>query len=71
VGIRLEGKGRLTRRLTASRAVFKITYLGSLKNIYSSFQGLSSVINKGFEKSNVNYINMNSNNRNGSFGIKS
>jgi hypothetical protein len=71
IGIRLEGKGRLTRRLTASRAVFKITYLGCLKNIYSSFQGLSSVINRGFEKSSVNYINMNSNNRNGSFGIKS
>ena len=71
IGIRLEGKGRLTRRLTASRAVFKITYLGSLKTIYSSFQGLSSVINRGFEKSSVNYINMNSNNRNGSFGIKS
>ena len=71
VGIRLEGKGRLTRRLTASRAVFKITYLGCLKTIYSSFQGLSSVINRGFEKSSVNYVNMNSNNRNGAFGIKS
>jgi hypothetical protein len=71
VGIRLEGKGRLTRRLTASRAVYKITYLGCLKNIYSSFQGLSSVINRGSKNSSVNYINMNSNNRNGSFGIKS
>jgi hypothetical protein len=71
VGIRLEGKGRLTRRLTASRAVYKITYLGCLKNIYSSFQGLSSVVNRGFKNSSVNYTNMNSNNRNGSFGIKS
>lgn len=71
VGIRLEGKGRLTRRLTASRAVYKIAYLGSLRNIYSSFQGLPSTINRGFEKSSINYSIMNSNNRNGSFGIKS
>lgn len=71
VGIRLEGKGRLTRRLTASRAVYKIAYLGSLRNIYSSFQGLPSTVNRGFEKSSINYNIMNSNNRNGSFGIKS
>lgn len=71
VGIRLEGKGRLTRRLTASRAVYKIAYLGTLRNIYSSFQGLPSIINRGFEKSSINYNIMNSNNRNGSFGIKS
>ena len=32
-GVRLEAKGRLTRRFTASRSVFKIKWKGSLKNI--------------------------------------
>jgi Mitochondrial ribosomal protein (VAR1) len=71
VGMRLEGKGRLTRRLTASRAVLKRTYVGNLKNIISSFQGLSTTTSKGFERSNVDYTNHNSYNNNGSFGIKS
>jgi len=71
IGIRLEGKGRLTRRLTASRAVYKKSYLGSLKNVYSSSKGLSSVMSRGFNKSNLNYVNLNSYNRNGSYGIKS
>jgi hypothetical protein len=71
IGIRLEGKGRLTRRLTASRAVYKRSHIGSLKNIYSSSKGLSAVMSKGFDKSNLNYININSYNRNGSYGIKS
>lgn len=71
LGIRLEGKGRLTRRLTASRAVFKLTYIGTMKNIFSSNQGYSSMLSKGFEKSNIDYLNVNSYNRNGSFGIKS
>lgn len=71
IGVRLEGKGRLTRRLTASRALYKKIYLGNFKNIVSSFQGFSSVINRGFQGSNINYVNMNSHNRNGSFGIKS
>jgi len=71
LGIRLEGKGRLTRRLTASRAIFKLTYIGTMKNIFSSNQGYSSMLSKGFEKSNIDYLNVNSYNRNGSFGIKS
>ena len=71
IGIKLEGKGRLTRRLTASRAVYKRSHIGSLKNIYSSSKGLSAVMSKGFDKSNINYINLNSYNRNGSYGIKS
>jgi len=71
IGIRLEGKGRLTRRLTASRSVFKVTYIGTMKNIFSSYQGKSAMLSKGFEKSNLDYLNVNSYNRNGSFGIKS
>jgi hypothetical protein len=71
IGIRLEGKGRLTRRLTASRSVFKVTYIGTMKNIFSSYQGKSAMLSKGFEKSNLDFLNVNSYNRNGSFGIKS
>lgn len=71
IGLRLEGKGRLTRRLTASRSILKSYYKGGLKNIFSSFQGLSTVMLKGFVNSNVQYTNVNSKNRNGSFGLKS
>ena len=71
IGVRLEGKGRLTKRLTASRSIIKYNYKGSLRNIYSSFQKLSVIMLKGFEKSNLQYTNINSKNRNGSFGLKS
>ena len=42
-GIRLEVKGRLTKRYRADRAIFKVKWKGGLKNIDSSFKGLSSV----------------------------
>ena len=69
-GIRLEAKGRLTRRLTASRSVFKIRWRGSLKNINSSYKGLSSIMLRGYAKSNIQYSLLNSKTRNGTFGIK-
>jgi hypothetical protein len=69
-GIRLEARGRLTRRFTASRSIFKIKWKGSLKNIDSSYRGLSSVILKGHLKSNIQYSMINSKTRNGAFGIK-
>lgn len=69
-GTRLEAKGRLTRRFTASRSVFKIKWKGSLKNIDSSYRGLSSVILRGHAKSNVQYSIVNSKTRNGAFGLK-
>jgi Mitochondrial ribosomal protein (VAR1) len=69
-GVRLEAKGRLTRRFTASRSVFKIKWKGSLKNIDSSYRGLSSVILRGYIKSNVQYSMINSKTRNGAFGLK-
>jgi hypothetical protein len=71
IGIKLHGKGRLTKRLTASRAVYKKINLGSLKNVYSSSIGLSTLMLKGTTKSNLNCVNLNSYNRNGSYGIKS
>jgi hypothetical protein len=68
-GVRLEAKGRLTRRLTASRAIFKLRYKGSLKN-FDNINKLSSAFLRGYLRSNLDYVNMNSKTRNGSFGLK-
>lgn len=69
-GVRFEASGRLTRRLTAMRAVFKYRYAGSLKNIRSSFNTLSSTMLRGHVKSNSQYTLINSKTRNGTFGLK-
>jgi hypothetical protein len=69
-GARLEAKGRLTRRFTASRSVLKIKWKGSLKNIDSSYKGLSSIMLRGHVKSNIQYSLINSKTRNGAFGLK-
>jgi hypothetical protein len=70
-GVRFEAAGRLTRRLTAMRAVFKYRYVGSLKNIRSSFNGKASTILRGILKSNAQYTLINNKTRNGTFGLKS
>jgi hypothetical protein len=69
-GVRIEAKGRLTRRFTASRSVFKMKWKGGLKNVDSSFKGLSAVMLRGDFKSNVQYSMLNSKTRNGAFGVK-
>lgn len=69
-GVRFEASGRLTRRLTAMRAVFKYRYAGSLKNIRSSFNHKASTILRGHVKSNSQYTLINSKTRNGTFGLK-
>jgi len=69
-GVRLEAKGRLTRRLTASRSVFKIKWKGTLKNLDSSYRELSSVMLRGHIRSNLQYSIVNSKTRNGAFGLK-
>lgn len=69
-GVRFEASGRLTRRLTAMRAVFKYRYVGSLKNIRSSFNSKSSTMLRGYVKSNSQYTLINSKTRNGTFGLK-
>ena len=70
VGFRLEAKGRLTRRYTASRSVHKLRYEGNLLNIDSSYNGIPSVLLKGNLRSNLQYTKLNSKTRIGSFGIK-
>jgi hypothetical protein len=69
-GIRFEASGRLTRRLTAMRAVFKYRYAGSLKNIRTSFNNKPSTMLRGYVKSNSQYTLINSKTRNGAFGLK-
>lgn len=69
-GVRFEASGRLTRRLTAMRAVFKYRYTGSLKNLRSSLNNKSSTILRGYVKSNSQYTIINSKTRNGAFGLK-
>jgi len=70
-GMKLQGTGRLTKRLTASRSISKYMSKGSLKNKISSYNGLSTVVLRGYVKSNLQYININSYNRIGAYGIKS
>jgi len=69
-GIKIEAKGRLTRRATASRSVFKMRWKGGLKNIDSSFRGWSAIMLRGIAKSNVQYSVTSSKNPNGAYGVK-
>jgi len=69
-GIRLEVAGRLTKRNTAARSVFKLRYKGNIKNTDSSDKGLSTVMLRGHAKSNLQYSMSNSKIRIGSFGLK-
>jgi hypothetical protein len=69
-GIRLEAKGRLTKRYRADRALYKVKWKGGLKDIDSSYKGLSSVIIKGYSNSNLDYSISKSKRRIGAFAIK-
>jgi hypothetical protein len=69
-GIRLEASGRLTKRIIAARAVFKLKYVGTIKNVDSSYRGISSVILRGNTKSNTQLTFLKSKTRIGSFGMK-
>lgn len=69
-GFRVQAKGRLNRRFTASRSTTKVRYKGNLLNTDSSFKGLSSVLLKGNLKSNTQFTKIKSKTRVGSFGIK-
>ena len=69
-GIKIDITGRITKRLTAQRSVHKSVHKGSLKNIDSSYKGLSTVMLRGHHKCNLQYTKKSSKNRNGSFGLK-
>lgn len=74
-GICLSANGRLTKRYTASRAVHKIRYYGSLQNFDYLKQNLinsnpSAVLLRGLNKPNVQNSFITANKRIGAFGIK-
>lgn len=69
-GIRIETKGRLTKRYRADRAVYRVRLKGGLRNIDSSFRGLSSVNMRGYLNSNVDYSIFTSTRRVGAFAVK-
>jgi hypothetical protein len=69
-GVRLEVKGRLTKRNRADRSLFKVKWKGGLKNIDSSYKGLSSVNIRGYAKSNLEYSIFTSKRSVGAFAVK-
>lgn len=69
-GVRLEIKGRLSKRFTASRSVYKVKYKGNLINMNSSYDKLSSPLLRGNFRSNLQYTYLSSKTRIGSFGLK-
>lgn len=69
-GIMLIVKGRLTRRYRADRAIYKLFWKGGLKNLDSSYLGLSSKIFRGHIESNMAYSMYKSKRRIGAFAVK-
>lgn len=67
-GIKLKSKGRLTYKLTASRSITKEQSRGYLIDLEHA-SWLKSFY-RGNRKPNINYTNINSVTRNGSFGLK-
>ena len=68
-GIKIKASGRLTRRLTALRAISKVRNKGGLQNIDSSYKNKSSSISRGYLKSNLQLSQLNAKTRNGAFGL--
>ena len=69
-GVRIEVAGRLTKRNTAARSLFKLRYKGNIKNLDSSNKGLSTIMLRGHAKSNLEYSTVKSKIRTGSYGFK-
>lgn len=69
-GVRLELAGRLTRRNTAARAVFKVQQAGILKNIDSSWMSRSVVNLRGTQRPNLDFSSFSSKTRNGAFNVR-
>ena len=69
-GVRLEAAGRLTKRNVAARSIKKLTYIGTLKNIDSSYRGMSVVTLRGHLKPNLTKTIFNSKAKTGAFSVK-
>lgn len=69
-GIKIEIKGRLTKRYRADRSIYSLRWKGGLKNIESSFQRISTSLLRGNVKSNTAYSISPSKRRIGAFAVK-
>lgn len=69
-GVRIEASGRLSKRLIASRAVFKMRQRGSIRNITSSYQNIPSVLLRGYLTSNLDFSKSRNRTPTGAFGLK-
>ena len=69
-GVRIEVKGRLTKRYRADRSVYSLRWKGGLKNIDSSFQRMNAVLWRGNVNSNTCYAISTSKRRIGAFAVK-
>lgn len=69
-GIRIEASGRLSKRLIASRAIFKMRQKGTIRNIDSSYKKIPSVLLRGQITSNLNFSRAKDKARIGAFGLK-
>ena len=69
-GIRLEAKGRLTKRYRADKSLYKFKQKGGIQNMYSSKLRIPSVVFRGYTDANVEYSIQTSKVRIGSFAVK-
>ena len=69
-GLRIRIAGRLNRRAIAARSVVKTGQVGSLKNLKSSYEGLSAVTLRGHERPNLVKSSFSSKTRNGAFNVR-
>lgn len=69
-GITLSASGRMTKRIKAEYARYIVKSIGTLKNVNSSFKGLSSIMVRGYRKYNIENTQLKSKTRVGAFGLK-
>lgn len=69
-GVRIEVKGRLSKRYRADRSVFKMKWKGGLKDIDSSYKNLHTTVYRGLRKPNILYSLSASKRRVGAFALK-
>ena len=68
-GVFVKISGRLTKRYKAQRAVSKLRYKGTLKNVHSAHKGLPSSLSRGYANINVEKTMIHSKTRVGAFGL--
>ncbi len=69
-GMKLEVKGRLTKRYRADRSVHKLYLKGRFNNLESSIKKLPSVVLRGYINNNLTYSMYKSKRRVGAFAVK-